>query len=325
MKILVTGANGFVGSAFCHRLLEADMEINATTRSASSVLPSSDLLTNHAVGDMDSQTNWKTVLTGVGVVVHLAARVHMMNDRATDPIREFLRVNHEATANLARQAASVGVSRFVYLSSIKVNGESTEIEKPFTERDIPNPQDPYAISKLRAEQALKDISIETGMEVVIVRPPLIYGPGVKANFLKLLEIVGWGIPLPLGCVNNKRSYIYVGNLCDALLQCAVNPAAAGHTFLVDDGNAVSTAQLVNSIAQVLGSTSRLIPVPIHLMRGMARLAGKTTAMDRLTKSLVIDSSRINAELGWAPPFSFAQGLQDTADWFRRSDSSKLPA
>lgn len=316
---MVTGANGFVGTALCKRLLASNLEIHAATRSASP-LPSPDALKQFVVGELDQNTDWMPALKDVDAVVHLAARVHVMNDDAIDPQGEFHKVNVEATANLARQAAIAGVKRFLYLSSIKVNGQATSIEKPYRETDTPNPQDPYAVSKLHAEEALRAISVETGLEIVIIRPPLIYGPRVKANFATLIKSVDKRIPLPLGCVNNKRSFIFVDNLCDALLRCATHPAGAGRTFLVSDGVDMSSVELVEGIAAALNRPLRLVSVPVGLLQAGAWLLGKATEVDRLTQSLVIDSSSIRNELEWVPPHTVAHGLQVTAEWYRSSIS-----
>lgn len=321
MEILVTGANGFVGSACCARLLERGFGLHAATRSPSFELPSSKSLKNFVVGDIDRATNWMPAVTGVEVVIHLAARVHVMDDNAEDPLAEFLKVNLDATMSLARQAATAGVRRFVYLSSIKVNGETSSVEKPFLETDVPSPQDPYAISKLRAEKALQDISLETGMELVIVRPPLVYGPGVRANFAKLMKSVQKGIPLPLGCVENKRSLVFVGNLCDALIECAMHPAAAGRTYLVSDGEDVSSAELARRLAQSFRRSAILLPIPMSLMALGAKLLGKQAVIDRLTQSLVIDSSRIREDLGWKPAYTLTQGLKITAEWCESEEVS----
>lgn len=322
MRILVTGANGFVGSALCARLLMEGIAVHAAVRSPSSAPPTSPMLQPFTVGEIGQEMNWEAALKEVSVVIHLAARVHMMSDDAVDPLHEFLKINHDATANLARQAAASGVKRFIYLSSIKVNGEYAGREAPFKETDAPNPQDPYAISKLSAEEALRAISSETGMEVVIVRPPLVYGPKVKANFAKLLKLVDKGIPLPLGRVENQRSLVFVGNLCDALLQCALNPAAVGRTYLISDGEDVSSAELVRNIAFALNRPVRLLPIPVIMMRTAARLLGKRAAVERLTQSLVVDNSSICRELAWSPPYTLAQGLQLTADWYRSCKSGQ---
>ena len=271
----------------------------------------------YAIGEIGPKTDYLKRLEGMDVVIHLAARVHMMRDAAADPLAEFMATNFYGTVNLARQAATAGVKRFVYVSSIKVNGEYTEPNSVFTEDDEPNPLDAYAVSKYQAEQGIHEISRDTGMEVVIVRPPLIYGPNVKANFAKLLSLIDRGIPLPLKSIRNSRSLVYVGNLVDALTQCATHPAAAGRTYLVSDGEDVSTPQLIHAIAVALHRQDRLFPVPISLMRNAAKLIGKSSAVGRLTQSLVIDSTKIRKELDWYPPYTMAQGLQATADWYRQ--------
>lgn len=318
MRFLITGANGFAGSPLVTELLRQGHAAQVAVRSTNSRIENLEVV---SVGSIDGATDWVDALRSVEVVIHLAARVHMMKDAAVNPLEAFLAVNLHGTANLARQAAAAGVKRFVYVSSIKVNGEQTSVGKPFTESDHPQPQDPYAISKWQAEQALHTISQETGMEVVIVRPPLVYGPRVKANFLKLFELVDRGIPLPLGSVQNSRSLIYVGNLVDALITCATHSMAAGHIYLVSDGEDVSTPELIRAVADALQCPSRIFPLSIAFMRGAAKLVGKSAAVDRLTQSLVIDGSKIHNELGWQPPYTMRQGLQTTAEWYRQSVKS----
>jgi nucleoside-diphosphate-sugar epimerase len=315
MRFLITGASGFIGRGLLAELSQIQYQVLAIARRS---LAGFDTV---SVGLIDGQTDWGDLLQGVDVIVHLAARVHVMEEHATDPSGEFSAVNLHGTTNLARQAAKAGVKRFVYVSSIKVNGEQTSKGRPFTESDHLQPQDDYAISKYEAEQALHSISRETGMEVVIVRPPLVYGPNVKANFLKLLELVDRGVPLPLGNVENSRSLIYVGNLVDALITCAMHPAAAGNAYLVSDGEDVSTPQLIQAVADALHRPSRVFPISLALMRGAAALIGKSAAIDRLMQSLVIDSSKIRNELGWQPPYTLAQGLQATAEWYHQSVKS----
>lgn len=266
------------------------------------------------ISSISASTDWSQALLHIQTVIHLAARVHVMNDKATDSLAAFREVNLHGTINLARQAATAGVKRFVYVSSIKVNGEYTT-ENPFSEADEAQPQDPYGISKWEAEQALWEVSDETGMEVVIVRPPLVYGPGVKANFYNLLRIVYKALPLPLGSINNHRSMIYVENLVDALITCATHSQAAGKTYLVSDGKDISTPGLINQLAKAMSRPCRMFSVPLSWMRFFARLTGKSAVLDRLTQSLVIDSSRIRRELQWVPPYSLDEGLQATADWY----------
>lgn len=312
-KIMVTGASGFVGRKLCTALDNVDgIEVIAAVRK-----PQDIGVQEVVVADINSYTAWKGPLNRVDVVFHLAARVHVMHDDVEDPLAAFREVNLHTTVNLARQAAAAGVKRFVYVSSIKVNGEFTSV-KPFTETDTPNSQDPYGISKWEAEQALRKIGHETGMEIVIVRPPLVYGTGVKANFHSLLKLVSREFPLPLGSIHNRRSMVYVQNLVDALMLCATHPAAAGQTYLVSDGEDVSTPQLVRAIARAMRRPARVFPFPLSVMRFAAALLGKSPVVDRLTQSLEIDSSKIRNELGWQPPYSMQQGLQETADWFLES-------
>ena len=313
MKILVTGANGFVGQYLCAELLRQGQSVHVAVRSAH---PPIDNIEMVVVGAIDGKTKWAEALCDVDVVIHLAARVHVMKDDATDPLAEFLKVNMQGTANLARQAAANGVKRLVYVSSIKVNGEQTTETRPFIESDKPNPQDAYAISKWQAEQALQRIAHETGLEVVIVRSPLVYGPGVKGNFIRLLAAVGKGTPLPLACVRNKRSLIYLGNLVDALIVCASHSAAAGKTYLVSDGEDISSSELARRMGIALGKPARLFPVPIGLLRGLSKLLGKFESAERVVGSLCVNGDFIQRDLGWKPSFTLQQGLQATADWYR---------
>ena len=315
VKFLVTGANGFVGKPLCAELLRQGQSVRAALRSANSPVENVEMA---AVGSIDGKTDWTEALRGVGVVIHLAARVHVMRETAGDPLAEFLEVNLHGTVNLAQQATRAGVKRLVYVSSIKVNGEQTGATQPFTELDEANPQDPYAISKWQAEQALQRIAQETGLEVVIVRPPLVYGPGVKGNFMNLLAAIERGIPLPLAGANNARSLLYVGNLVDALIACASHPAAAGQTYLVSDGEDISTAMLVEKIAKALGRNNRSFYFPPALLRTVAALLGRAEQVDRLLGSLRVSGEKIRSELAWTAPYTLEQGLRATADWYRKS-------
>lgn len=317
-RILITGAGGFVGSHLSQILKVHGFAVRAACRQSTLFFHDADEV---LVGKIDGLTEWNAALAGVDVVIHLAARVHVMHDDASDPLTEFLEVNLHGTVNLARQAAQAGVKRFVYVSSIKVNGELTDL-KPFTEENQPSPQDPYAISKWQAEQALQQVGRETGMEIVIVRPPLVYGPGVKANFYSLLKLVSKALPLPLGSTHNRRSMIYVGNLVDALILCATHPVAAGQTYLVSDGEDVSTPQLIRAIASAMRRPDRVFPFPLSLMRSAASVLGRSSVVDRLTQSLEVDSGKIRKELGWRPPYSMQQGLQETVDWFLQSSNRR---
>jgi UDP-glucose 4-epimerase len=267
-------------------------------------------LPNEAViGDVGSSTDWRMMLSGCDAVVHLAARVHMMRDDVLDPLALYREINTEATLNLARQVAEVGVKRFVFLSSIKVNGEGGDAA--YRENDAPAPADAYAISKWEAEQGLRQIARDTGLEIVILRPPLVYGPGVKANFLRLMQWVRKGWPLPLGAIRNRRSLLYLGNLVDAIRLCVEHPDAAGQTFLLDDGEAVSTPDLIRAVAHAIGQTARLLAVPVRVIEFVGVLFGKRAAVARLTGSLWVDSSLIRSRLNWTPPYSMEAGLAAT--------------
>jgi len=261
-------------------------------------------------------TDWGKAFDGIDTVIHLAARVHVMDETDGEPLAAYRRVNVAGTERLARSAAAAGVKRFVFLSSVKVNGE--EAPAAYREDAVPAPQDPYGVSKLEAELALRTISSETGLEVVVIRPPLVYGPGVKANFYKLMRTVARGVLLPLGSVNNARSLVYLGNLLDAIKICVQHPAAAGKVFFVSDGDDVSTPELVRRLAAALGRSARLVGVPAALMRLGGSLTGKTSAVDRLLGSLTVDIGRIRTELGWKPPFTMAEGLKETAKWFNET-------
>jgi nucleoside-diphosphate-sugar epimerase len=315
MTILVTGASGFIGHFLCKRLLAVGLSVRGTLLESEAPSALAAGVEPVVIKPLGPETIWSHALAGVDSVIHLAARVHIMDDPAADPLTEFRRVNSAGTAHLAREAAKAGVRRFVFISSIKVNGE--ESSEPYTSESAPNPADPYGVSKWEAEQALRRIESETGLEVVIIRPTLVYGPGVKANFLAMMNIIRRGIPLPLASITNKRSLIYAGNLVDALTSCATHAAAAGKTYLVSDGEAVSTPELIRATAVALGAPARLFPVPVAIMRLVGKLTGKSGAVSRLTGSLTVDSSAIRRDLGWQPPYSMNAGLQETAEWFKR--------
>jgi UDP-glucose 4-epimerase len=302
-RVLVTGATGFVGRALCDHLTAAGHVVIPAVRRESG-LPNEVM-----VGEMGSSTDWRDALAGCDAVVHLAGRVHEMNDTQENPLAQYRSSNTEATLNLARQAAAAGVKRFVFISTIKVNGEGRDA--PYRESDAPAPVDAYAISKWEAEQGLQRIAADTGLEAVILRPPLVYGPGAKANFLRLMQVVQKGWPLPLGAIHNRRSVLYLGNLVDAIQLCVDHPAAAGHTFLLDDGEAVSTPQLIRAVAHAMGRPARLLSVPVGWLELAGTLLGKRSAVTRLAGSLFVDSSLIRSRLGWTPPFSMQAGLAET--------------
>ena len=302
-QVLVTGATGFAGRTLCAALTSSGLAVIPAVRRESG-LPDEVV-----VGDVGPATDWRKALTGCDAVVHLAARVHMMREAERDPPAAYRRTNTEATLKLAHQAAHAGVKRVVFISTIKVNGEGREA--PYRETDVPAPEDAYAVSKWEAEQGLSRIAQETGLEVVILRPPLVYGPGVKANFQRLIQIVERGWPLPLGAIHNRRSLLYLGNFVDAIRLCLVHPAAAGQTFLLDDGEPVSTPQLIRALAAAMGRPARLLPVPPGLLEFAGALLGKRAAVTRLTGSLYVDGSAIRSRLGWVPPFSMDVGLAAT--------------
>jgi nucleoside-diphosphate-sugar epimerase len=305
MNCLVTGASGFVGKSLCAALTTRGCVVRVATRCFQE---NSGNLGGMVVGTIDAKTNWSLALLGVSTVVHLAARVHVMKDVLEDPLTEFRRVNVDGTLNLARQAAAVGIKRLVFVSSVKVNGEATQPGRAFSEAAVPNPQDAYGQSKYEAEQGLRQIAADTGMEVVIIRPPLVYGPGVKANFAALLKAVQRGWPLPLGAVPNQRSLVALDNLVDFIVTCVSHPQAANQTFLVSDGQDLSTTDLVKGLAKAAGMSERLLPIPVWALRVGASLMGKSDAVQRLCGNLQVDISKARTLLGWVPPFSVAQGL-----------------
>lgn len=313
--ILVTGGSGFVGSALLKQLLNDGCELRASARSSLSTELKG--VQYHLIRDMTASTDWYTALNGVQAVVHCAARVHVMQDNATDPLQAYREVNVHGTLNLARQAAHTGVRRFVFVSSIKVNGEAIQPGQPFTADDVPAPSDPYGVSKLEAEQGLRDIEAQTGMEVVIVRPPLVYGPGVKANFATMMRWVDLGIPLPLGAIHNARSVVALDNLVDLLMTCLKHPAASGQTFLVSDGEDVSTTELLRRTAQAMGKKAFLLPVPAFVLEWGAAMLGKRDVAQRLCGSLQVDMDKTRRLLGWTPPLTLDQGLKKVVEGIKQ--------
>lgn len=309
--VLVTGANGFVGHALCTELVSRGISVRAAVRVRDNFeIAGCEVVSIPCISD---DTDWSFALRDVSTVIHLAARVHVMRDDAENPLKEFRRVNVEGTQRLAKEAAGSGVKRLVYVSSIKVSGEETRNNRRLTEFDTPSPQDPYGISKWEAEQALLVGAAETGLEVVILRPPLVYGPQVKGNFAQMVRVLRRGIPLPLASIGNLRSLIYLGNLVDALIVCASHPAAAMQTYLVSDGEDVSTPDLLRRLGAAMRQKVRLVNCPVGLLRLGGKLINKSMQVERLTGSLCVDSEKIRRELGWYPPFSLAQGLSATAE------------
>jgi len=312
-KILVTGATGFVGSALVQRLLRSeDNQIIALVRRADATLPKQVVISNISGEEIEKV---QLPLSDVGVIIHCAARVHVMNDTSDSPLSEFRKVNVKFTLELARRAAAEGVRRFIYISSIKVNGEETNPGHAFHADDSPAPRDPYGISKMEAESGLRVIGEQTGMEIVIIRPVLVYGPGVKANFRKMMTLLKSGIPLPLGAVNNKRSLVSLDNLVDLIVTCMKHPAASNQTFIASDGDDVSTTQLLTLMGRALGRPACLIPIPAFLLEMGASLLGKREVMRRLTGSLQVDISKAYDLLGWRPVVSLEESMKMTANYF----------
>ena len=301
MRIAVTGCSGFVGSRLLSRLKKCYVVAigRSEVKRADSFFERS----------LSSQTDYSKCLRGLDCVVHTAARVHVMQDQVDDPLSEYRKINVEGTLNLARQAAAAGIKRFVFVSSIKVNGEQTQLGCPFVSEDTPAPEDAYGISKYEAESGLQKIAAETGMEVVIIRPPLVYGPGVKGNFASMTKLIMKGLPLPLGAIHNQRSLVAVDNLVDLIFTCIDHPAAANQIFLVSDDESLSTSQLLRSVAKAMSVPARLIPIPSPLLMVTATLLGKKTIAQRLLGSLQVDISKTRELLGWTPPLSIEEGLR----------------
>lgn len=309
--VLLTGGTGFLGRALLQRLSTIDKRpLIAAARMSKPHFPAS-VKVEH-VGELREDTDWTACLRGVEVVIHCAARAHVMSDETGDPLAEYRRVNVQGTLALARQAAKVGVRRFVYISSIKVNGEGTESNTAFHANDVPAPEDAYGMSKREAEQGLVVLARETGMEVVIIRPPLVYGPGVKGNFASMVRWVRKGVPLPLGAVHNKRSLVALENLVDFIVLCADpdrSPRAANEVFLISDGEDVSTTELLRKVATAYHVRPRLLPIPARWIQTVARLLGKGAVADRLLGSLVVDISKAQELLGWRPVISMDEQLK----------------
>jgi len=319
-NVFVTGASGFVGHALIDKMLtNSDYKIFAAVRKL--VPDFSSAVEQWKYDGISSTTDWNIALQGIDFIIHTAARVHIMSDTVHDPLEEFRAVNTIGTLNLARQAANSGVKRFVYLSSIKVNGESTQLGMPFTEDDKFIPSDPYALSKYEAELGLLKLAKKTQMEIVIIRPPLVYGPDVKANFLSMMKWLNKSIPLPFGAIYNKRSLVALDNLVDLILTCIDHPEAANQVFLVSDGEDLSITELLNRVASALGKKPKLLPVNQQLLELGLKLIGKKDLAQRLCGSLQVDISKAKQILNWTPPVSVDEGLRKTAEAFKSSRKS----
>jgi len=307
LNILITGSNGFVGGRLCRIVAEKGYSVRAVARH--NIKPDQHVFFDAVVvNDIGTSTDWSAVLKDIDVIIHLAARVHVMKESLKDPLAEYRRVNVEGTRNLALMAVQSGVKRLVYVSTIKVNGESTG-EKPFCEKDIPSPQDAYSISKWEAEEALRDISSRTGLDIVTIRPPLVYGPGVKGNMLSLMRYIDRGYPLPFGGIHNKRSFISLDNLADVLLASATQAECAGQVFLVSDGEDLSISELIKRIAGAMNRKTHLINIPEKVFSVISsRVPALRPMIARLTGSLVIDSTRFRRVAGWRPPQTVNAGM-----------------
>lgn len=313
-KILVTGATGFIGKHLVPFLQSKGHEVRCTVWQLIPDFNAEQVVVNR----LETQINWKEALSNIDVVIHLAARVHVLDVNKTLSSEQFIEINSDATKQFAEQAAACGVKRFVFLSTIKVNGENTTIDKPFTEKNIAQPQDIYAKSKQLAEQYLETIHQATGLETVILRPPLVYGPGVKANFLRLIQSIDKGYPLPFGSIHNQRSFIYIDNLIHAIELAVTSPQAAGGCFLIADDESWSLPQLIKDIALNLGRKPRLFPIPVSLLKLLFTLIGKKENTDRLVGSLLVDNTHLKATTTWKPLTSSKEGLRKTVEWYRQT-------
>lgn len=312
-RVLITGATGFVGQALVTKLLATKFSVFALVRSDAAYLPCG--INKVIVPDLADMTDFQPMLKSIEVVIHAAGRVHIMNDDVVNPFDEFRKVNTDATLQLAKQAAESGVKRFIFLSSIKVNGEMTNSGEPFKPDDRFVPDDPYGLSKYEAEQGLLTLVKETDMEVVIIRPPLVYGPGVRANFASMMSWVKKGIPLPFGAIDNKRSLVALDNLVSFIIHCIDEPKAANEVFLISDGENVSTTVLLKKVAKAFGKKAFLLPIPVSWMTFAAKLIGKADVANRLFASLQVDSSKARELLGWEPVITMDEQLKKTAEAF----------
>lgn len=313
MRVLVTGATGFVGQALLAGLLVKKISVSALVRRENNLL--SEEVTKIRGGDLKDAHDWQSVFHNIEAVIHVAGRAHIVHDDVADPLAEFRKVNTTITLELAKQAAAAGVKRFIYISSIKVNGEATSRGMPFRADDTHIPTDQYGLSKYEAEQGLLTIAAETGMEVVIIRPPLVYGPGVRANFASMIRWMQRGIPLPFGAIDNRRSFIALDNLVSFIIHCIDHPKAANEIFLISDGEDVSTTVLLQKMSKALGKKSCLMPVPERWLRSVAKILGREDEAGKVLNSLQVDSSKARDVLGWKPVVTMDEQLHKTAEWY----------
>tara|TARA_Y200000002_G_C22608995_1_gene632935 strand:- start:184 stop:1143 length:960 start_codon:yes stop_codon:yes gene_type:complete len=316
MLIFVTGANGFIGQSICNAIENNGFNLRRSSRYNN---PEKNLnsykFENVITGEIGSNTNWIEHLSGVDCIIHCAAKAHLIDNTLNDSVENYREVNVNATKNLAEQAAKVGVKRLIFLSSIGVNGIYTDKNQRFTYKDVPAPTEAYALSKLEAERKLINISSKTGLEIVIIRLPLVYGPQVKGNFLRLMDLISTGIPLPFGKINNSRSFVNIDNLIDLILLCISHPLAAGQKFLISDGEDISTNELIIRLAQNLNRSQINFYLPKNILRLVGILSGKSSEISRLITSLQIDITHTRKVLGWSPPFRVNKGLAKMTDWY----------
>lgn len=318
-KICVTGATGFIGSKLSLKLSQLSYDVLAPVRNlSSSSLSLNQNLQYIKVEKEDSNLNYSKILKQVDTVIHCAARTHVVKEVEKSPQIAYQKINVEETLNLATQAASFGVKRFIFLSSIKVNGEKTLRSESFKHNDIAMPEDAYGVSKLEAEKVLRELSDRTGLEIVIIRAPLVYGEGVKGNFLRLLNLTNKKIPLPFARINNIRSLVGLDNLIDLIICCIDHPKAAGQIFLISDNESISTPELIKRIGAAMGKSTRLFPVPLSIFKLLGRLMGKSYEVDKLLGSLMVDTSHTRQILGWKPILSLDDGLNKTVQWYLKN-------
>lgn len=312
--VFITGATGFIGRALCVRMLDSGWRVLGAWRKNVSRANLPARVEGVQIETIENYNDDTGALKGVDTIIHLAARAHVMNDGLSSSLDIFRRINVVGTQRLAYAAARAGVKKFIFISSIKVNGESSPV--PYTENDLPAPEDAYGISKYEAEQALAVIAAETGLKTVIIRPPLVYGPGVKANFENLIKLAASGLPLPFKSIHNRRSFIYLGNLIDAIFTGVINPKAEGETFLVNDGQDISTPDLIKMLAAALDKKVALFPLHSAILNGLFKIVGKSDELEKLTGSLFVDSSKIRNLLGWKPPFTLKEGIKETIKYYK---------